>query len=413
MGATLRPLEIQAVVVAAVAMLATFPGRTHGLGIVTERLLQDEHLGLTRQRFGDLNFWATLLGAAFCLPCGGLFDRLGARRLLPVLVALLAMAVGAMTAAPNLPLFFLALLLTRGFGQSALSVVSIAHIGNWFGSRQGVPMGVYSVLVSLGFGLTFRWAREYQNDSWITVWQGIAWLILGLVPLFWLLTRSPPVAGGLHDRDAPGHSGGAADGLTLSQAVRTPAFWVLGLATSHYGLVTSGTTLFHESILKSRGFDPKVFYDLGTLTPLVGLAANLAGGILLSRVRPGRLMAVSMALSAVSLCSLPFVSTRTGVIAYGIGMGVAGGIATVLFFSVWGKLYGRRHLGRIQGTAQKLTVLASALGPVLLARCQSMTGSYWPIYWWLAGAAAILAIACWVVPESASSPGEAAVSATG
>jgi nitrate/nitrite transporter NarK len=161
----LQPLEIQAVLVAAVAMLATFPGRTHGLGIVTERLLRDDHLSLTRQGFGDLNFWATLLGAAFCLPCGGLFDRLGVRRLLPAVVALLALAVWGMTVASNLPLFFLALLLTRGFGQSALSVVSIAHVGNWFGSRQGLAMGIYSVLVSLGYGLTFRLTRDFQKDT--------------------------------------------------------------------------------------------------------------------------------------------------------------------------------------------------------------------------------------------------------
>jgi hypothetical protein len=32
------------VVIAALAMVATFPGRTHGLGLVTEPLLRDLHL---------------------------------------------------------------------------------------------------------------------------------------------------------------------------------------------------------------------------------------------------------------------------------------------------------------------------------------------------------------------------------
>ena len=200
-----------------------------------------------------------------------------------------------------------------------------------------------------------------------------------------MLFRSPAVAEGA--------------GLTLGEALRTPAFWVLGLGASHYGLVTSGTTLFHQSILESRGFDRQLFYDLGTFTPLVGLAANLAGGMLLARLSPTKLTAVSQILSAISLCSLPFATTRAAVYGYGLGMGVAGGLATVVFFSAWGSLYGRRELGRIQGTAQKLTVLASALGPVLLARCQALTGSYWPIYWLLAGAAALLAVAAWMVPQ--------------
>ena len=66
-----------AVGVAAAAMVATLPGRTHGLGLVTEPLLAD--LGLGRVPFAALNFWATLIGSAFCLPVGWMIDRLGVR----------------------------------------------------------------------------------------------------------------------------------------------------------------------------------------------------------------------------------------------------------------------------------------------------------------------------------------------
>jgi MFS family permease len=48
----------------------------------------------------------------------------------------------------------------------------------------------------------------------------------------------------------------------------------------------------------------------------------------------------------------------------------------VLFFSVWPRVFGRAHLGRIQGAAQAMTVLASAVGPLLLAWCIEWTGSY-------------------------------------
>jgi len=33
-------------------------------------------------------------------------------------------------------------------------------------------------------------------------------------------------------------------------------------------------------------------------------------------------------------------------------------MVTVIFFGVWGQVYGPRHLGKIQGAAQMLTVLA-------------------------------------------------------
>src|SRR5262245_30263271 len=146
--------------VAAAAMVATLPGRTHGLGLVTEPLLRD--LGLDRVSYGAINLWATLLGAAFCLPCGWLIDRLGVRLVLTANLLLLGTVVVWMSrvggeeivevagAAVMLDLFLL-VLLTRGLGQSALSVVSLALVGKAAGRRNGMAIGVYSFLVAIGF----------------------------------------------------------------------------------------------------------------------------------------------------------------------------------------------------------------------------------------------------------------------
>jgi MFS family permease len=69
---------------------------------------------------------------------------------------------------------------------------------------------------------------------------------------------------------------------------------------------------------------------------------------------------------------------------WAIAMGLGGGLIMVLFFSVWPRVFGRRDLGAIQGAAQALTVLASALGPLLLAWCVAWTGSYQSIFFLLA-----------------------------
>ena len=82
--------------VAAAAMVATLPGRTHGLGLVTEPLLAD--LGFGRVPFAALNFWATLIGAAFCLPVGWAIDRFGVRLVLSATLLGLGAVVLAMTA---------------------------------------------------------------------------------------------------------------------------------------------------------------------------------------------------------------------------------------------------------------------------------------------------------------------------
>jgi MFS family permease len=78
-------------------------------------------------------------------------------------------------------------------------------------------------------------------------------------------------------------------------------------------------------------------------------------------------------------------------------MGIAGGVVTVVFFSVWGQVFGRSHLGRIQGWAQMMTVFASALGPLVLAETLKSTGSYDLIFYLLAVLTVALGLAAWFV----------------
>ena len=104
-----------------------------------------------------------------------------------------------------------------------------------------------------------------------------------------------------------------------------------------------------------------------------------------------------MAILAGSVFALPQVRTYAQVMLYGIAMGISGGVVTVIFFSVWGQVFGRSHLGRIQGCAQMMTVFASALGPLLLARTFQRTGSYDVMFYGLSLVVVILGGCAWFV----------------
>ena len=109
-----------------------------------------------------------------------------------------------------------------------------------------------------------------------------------------------------------------------------------------------------------------------------------------------------MLLLAGALAALPHVSTTAHVMAQAVAMGLAGGFVMVVFFSFWGKAYGRTHLGRIQGVAQALTVFASATGPLLLAWCADATGSYAVAFYALAATLIALVVAALAVPVPAT-----------
>ena len=180
--------------VAALAMVGTLPGRTQGLGLITEPLLRD--LQIDRVVFARINLWATLIGALFCLGVGRLIDRFGSRVVLTVVTVALASVVFLMSGASSVIAIALLITLTRGLGQSALSVVSITMVGKWFVRRLNLAMAVYTVVLSVGFMMAFPLIGTLViTNGWRNTWWaiGVA-LLFGLAPLALLLVRRSPEA---------------------------------------------------------------------------------------------------------------------------------------------------------------------------------------------------------------------------
>ncbi|MDB5339129.1 MAG: putative 3-hydroxyphenylpropionic transporter MhpT [Planctomycetaceae bacterium] len=382
------------ILVGAIAMAATYPGRTHGLGMVTEPLLKELHMADPNGRvfYASLNLWGTLIGAMFCLPVGWLFDRLDRRLILAGNLILLGLSVLWMSTIETWQQLFLAIILTRGLGQSALSVVSITIVGKSFDAyRIGIAMACYSI-VSTPFHLILikgiGWALTDGHADWRTVWGwvGVSLIILSLTAL--LLKRPPKI-------DVVKVAEG---GSTFVEALSTPAFWVFSLTISIWGMIYAGISLFNVDIFKERGFDEKVYFNILASVSVIGLTAKLFFGWLVNYVRLTSLLAACLLLTAVSLCGLPFATQVWHAYAYAVCLGIASGAVALLFFATWGKLYGRRELGRIQGVAQMLTVFASASGPLLVSLLRRATASYSAFFFLMAALTLVMAVIAWFTP---------------
>jgi len=380
---------------AAAAMVGTLPGRTQGLGLVTEPLMADLHIG--RVEYAQLNLWATLIGSLFAIGIGRFVDRLGARIVLTGVVAGLGVVVCAMSRAQSFWPLALAVTLTRGLGQSALSVISLAMVGQWFVHGIDKAMAIYSIVMSIGFMIAFPVVGSLvQSWGWRSAWFAIGiTLLIVLAPAALLLARRHPEADTRGDKPSGLSS---RDGATWQEAVATSAFWTFSVGAALYGLVASGIGLFNESILAERGFGPGIYYQTLIVTALTALIGNFGGGWLALRISLPNLLAISLLVLAAGLAALPHVTTIVQVMVWAVAMGLGGGLVMVLFFSVWPRVYGRAHLGRIQGAAQAMTVLASAIGPLLLAWCVEWTGSYSGMFNVLAAVIGLAAFSALLTP---------------
>ena len=379
------------VVIAGLSMVATLPGRTFGLGLITEPLLADLNLG--RVEFARHNLIATLFGSVFALLAGRLLDRWGIRPVLSTNLVLLGGLVLLMSVYSTAVSILIFLILTRGVGQSALSTTSVTSVGKWFqGEELARAMAVFSLLVAIGFAAAIVGSQSrIEIAGWRSAWQeiGFAIILLGVVSV--LVARNSPLV----LREKRENASGGARSLKLCEALCSPCFWIFALGMALYGGVLAAVSLFNQSILKELGFGADIFRLAMAALMIGGLLGNVAAALAAQRFSLTRVMALSLLVLALVLVSYSMLLNKWQVIIHAGLYGFCGGIFSVLFFTGFGQAFGHLHLGKIQGSAQLLAVIASAVGPWWLAGRQEAIGSWFPALSILAPAFAVLALLAW------------------
>lgn len=384
------------VMAAALVMAATIPGRTQGLALITQRLI-DDIPGLTRDSFAWINVWGTLLGGLFCLPCGWLLDRVAPKYFALITIAALGAVTIGMSRAHDATSLMIYITLTRGLGQSMLSVISLTLMAKWFRRDSQLPMAGYAVVMTMlmvvGFGkLQFELTTFTETPAWRPVWLGLGWTLVGIAPLAMIL--SWPVTAGHKPAD---HAAVKFASATLTDALSCGSFWVFSLSISLFGMVSSGVSLFQEDIFKSLGLETKVFYQCQLIGLGVGLVSNFFTGWLARKMSLSMLLGMAMTVFAASLMTMPFLRTPAQAYLQAVVFAFAGGAIVVLFYLIWVHSFGPKHVGTIQGAVQFMTVIASAFGPAVVTRGSTLLGGYAGIIWVLAGAGALLAATAFAV----------------
>jgi cyanate permease len=398
------------VLAAANIQAATLPCRVYGLGMITEPLLDD--FDISRARFGEINFWATLLTAGLCFSFGPILTRVGTRRTQNVCMVALGAATALLTMVNGMWLLFGAIALARVLGQGMLALVSTSLVAKSFPRRVVLVMAAYSVLTSFMYFALVVFVKvgtnsEGLNYSWRTVWLGLAAImIIGLAPLNFLTISEPRVPPEIDDTRPKG----AAPQLMLGQAMRSPVFILFGLSCLVTGMANSGVALFNESLLEDRGFSRNVFFESLTYGIFGILLFQIVAAVLCERWSMRMMSALCMILYAATSFLVPHLQTESQVYGWSIAKSLALSVHMVIYYSIGSYAFGRLDIARIQGIAHVCTVSASGLGPWIFGVCRDRLGSYDPCMYATAAAALAIGIAMLFFPvPCAERPKEATV----
>jgi MFS family permease len=319
--------------------------------------------GLSHGEIGRLYMFATL-ASALCLPwVGRLVDVLPERRVILIVVPVLAAATLLAAYASSVAVLVAAIFLLRLFGQGMMTQIALTATGRWFGAQRGRAVSLVvlghqggEATLPLAFA-TLAIAFGYQA-GWVA--GALVLLAVGL-PFAWWAYRVPRTPQQEADDTAEGPF--PVRHWTRREVLADPLFWVL--LTGVLGPPFIGTTIFYHQdyLTELRGWPPQYYAMSLSVAAATTVVFALISGALIDRFRATGILPFFLLPLAGSCFVLGIDGPAWYLFVVMMLLGVAYGLSSTLFGSLWPEIYGTLHLGAIRAVTVSAMVFATAAGP--------------------------------------------------
>jgi MFS family permease len=300
----------------ALGAFMTAPGQTVGVSAFFDPIIEDT--GLSRGEAAAAYAIGTCLGILPAPLFGRWIDRRGVRLAALVTCPALAVACGTMALAHSALQLAFAFAFLRGTAVAGLALLSQYVINLWFVRRRGIAVSAAIGGTALG-GVVFPQLIEAMLApfGWRMTYAAIGVLIAVTVwPVTVLLFRDKPETFGLEPdfgiAPKPGTNPVQEPVVTLSEAMRTGAFWILTAAGFLSNMVGTALLLHQVSILAGGGIARTAAVAL--LAPFAAIQAGTTplAGMLIDRYRACRLLPIILLVLAAAALSVTFVHSVLG-----------------------------------------------------------------------------------------------------
>jgi sugar phosphate permease len=382
-------------VLVVVVALGGFSGSTEAfpvLGIFLKPITED--FGWSRSTFTAPLTIGGLLGSLVALATGPLVDRFGSRWALVGAYGILGTAFALMSQMEHLWHYYGLQILARSMNTGVLTVASAVIIPNWFIVRRGRALSLSNLGFPIGAAVMPLYIQLLISASgWrmAALGVGIVVLAVSLLPTALFLRRRPEDMGlapdgwptDLRETPPPSRSRGPIRtdvSLTLKQAAREPAFYLMTVAGSFWWFGRAGLVLHVYPYLTDGGISANVAVWVLVIHSAAGAGGTLLAGYLRDRYDVRRVLAADIALNAAGVGLLLVVGPAWLALLWGLIYGVAQGASVPLQRLMFADYFGRRHLGSIEGVVRATQNIAQAIGPLAAALAFDAAHSYTAIF---------------------------------
>ena len=267
-----------------------------------------------------------------------------------------------------------------GFGQTFLAVTN-----RWFVRRRAIGMTLVITCYTAGGAMLVPvLSRGVEAIGWrdVMLYSGI-FVAVVVVPFALLIRRSPESvgidlaeAGEAADQSASTSSTqSSSHDFTVREALRTPTYWFLLLASAFRISVTSAILVHAIPIMVWKGTTEQTGADTMALLFFVSIPTRLLIGFSGLRLPGQGVLGVGMAVGAVALLALILVPGTWIIFPFAAGLAILEG-AAVLNWVLVGNLFGRRSFATLTGIISVFYSAGMMLSPLFLGWMVDRTGGY-------------------------------------
>ena len=315
---------------------------------------------------------------------GNMMDRIGARWTMTGSVLLVATAFLLRLMMTELWQFYLFSIIMFAGTPGATMMPAGRLVLTWFPQTRGRMMGLVTSGNNIGSGVAVPIVAGLIGlIGWRWTWGviGIALLGLALIILLTIRDNADEVKKEQGKRWAPHIDGktleeNSSAGLSVSDAVRTSAFWLLVIGMPLQQFVRTGVVSQLVPHLEQVGFSRAIAAGMMIMLAFFAASSKLIFGRLSESITARISFIVIMILQGIGLTILLASSgtliTWIAIVVFGIGMGGVGTLTPLVIFD----MFGLKQFGSITGLANLGITIPVLIGPILAGLIFESTVEY-------------------------------------
>lgn len=320
---------------------------------------------------------ATLASAACLIWAGRKLDDFDLRLYSVFVLIGLAVACALMAGGEGIALLVLALFGLRLCGQGLLGHTSQTAMARYFDTGRGKALSIASQGHAFAQALfpsivVLMIATVGWRAAW--GWYGVV-LILVMVPLVLLLLRGH---GARHEvlmnRLAQAEKVSPVDGETspttdrqwsVHQVLRHPTFYLVMANVIAPGMLMTGLMFHQIHMLEVKQWDVAWFAACFVAYSGFSVLTGIAVGPMIDRYSARRLITLYLAPMGVGVLALVVSDHPGAVLVWFVLSGATSGMHRSVVSAFWAEIYGVLHLGAIRALVSSISVVGTAISPVL------------------------------------------------